>query len=39
VRLKPVSTDPDQKAIVLRNLDESEIAVVAELQEVLPGAP
>jgi type I restriction enzyme, R subunit len=36
VRLKPVSTDPQQKAIVLRNMDEDEIAVVAELQEVLP---
>ncbi len=38
VRLKPDSTELAQKAIVLRNMDESEIAVVAELQEVLPGS-
>ncbi len=39
VRLKPDSTHPVHNAIVLRNMDESEIAVVAELQEVLPGTP
>jgi len=39
VRLKPDSTDPDLKPIVLRDMEESEIAVVAELHEVLPGSP
>jgi SOS-response transcriptional repressor LexA len=39
VRLKPDSSDPAHKPIVLRDMDDSEIAVVAELHEVLPGTP
>jgi transcriptional regulator with XRE-family HTH domain len=37
VRLKPDTDAPGHKPIVLRGMDESEIRVIAELVEVLPG--
>jgi hypothetical protein len=38
VRLKPDTDAQGHKPIVLRGVDESEIRVIAELVEVLPGA-
>ena len=37
VRLEPDSLSPDYEPVILRNVPEDEIAVIAEVVEVLPG--